>query len=288
MGLVVYVDGKFVPKEEATISVYDHGFLYGDGVFEGIRAYDGRVFKLNEHLDRLYASAKSLLLEIPLSKEEMEAAVLKTLRKNELSNAYIRLIVTRGKGDLGLDPNNCSNPTVVIITDKISLYPGEMYQRGLEIITVSTSRNILNPTIKSLNYLNNILAKIEVNRAGVLEGIMLSHNGFVAEATGDNVFIVRDGILVTPPSHIGILEGITRNAVMELAKDLGINFCEGIFTQSQVYNADECFLTGTAAEIIPVVRIDGRIIGKGAPGPITQKLIEEFHKYTRKEGTVIS
>ena len=288
----IYIDGRFVPAAEARISVFDHGLLYGDGVFEGIRAYNGRVFRLDQHLKRLYNGAKGILLEIPLAVDEMREAVLEALRRNELTDAYIRLVVTRGVGDLGLDPRKChGGPTVFIIADAIELYPQEFYERGLELITVVTRRNLpeaVNPAIKSLNYLNNILAKIEVTRAGLLEGLMLNHEGYVAEATGDNVFLYSGGRLVTPPTSVGILEGITRGAVIELAAELGIPVSEERFTRLYVYTADECFLTGTAAEIIPVVAVDGRTIGDGRPGAVTRELMGRFRELTRAEGVPIA
>ena len=295
MSRVVYLrdgegPGHWVPQEQAAVSVYDHGLLYGDGVFEGIRAYHGRVFRLPEHIERLYASARTIQLAIPMSPEEMTEALLETLRRNELRDAYIRLVVTRGKGDLGLDPRKCPHPTVFIITDAIVLYPAEFYQQGLRLITVHTRRNLptaLDPAIKSLNYLNNILAKIEVIQAGLVEGLMLNNQGYVAEATGDNLFLVRGGELVTPPLHVGILPGITRRAVIELAQSAHYGVREDVFTQHFVYNAEECFLTGTAAEVIPVVEVDGRSIGDGSPGPITQRLIGDFRALTRQEGTPI-
>lgn len=290
MGLKVYIDGKFYPQEEAKISVFDHGFLYGDGVFEGIRAYSGRVFCLDEHLERLYQSAKYIMLDIPLSQKEMEKAILNTLRINNLKDAYIRVVVSRGKGDLGLDPRKCPKPSVIIITDKITLYPKEFYEKGLEVITVSTRRNIpdaLSPRVKSLNYLNNILAKIEVNNANLLEGIMLNREGYVAEATGDNIFIVKSEVLITPPNYAGILEGITRGVVIKIAEKFKIKFEEKFFTQHDIYISDECFLTGTAAEIIPVVKVDARPIADGKPGKITLKLLKEFHALTKKMGTSI-
>ncbi len=283
----VYVNGKLVEKEKAAISVFDHGLLYGDGVFEGIRSYGGRVFKLDEHLDRLQDSARAIMLEIPLSAGQLKEAVLNTLRANNLTDAYIRLIVTRGEGDLGLDPRKCHEPQVIIITDKISLYPKEFYEKGLAVMTVTTRRNLpeaLNSRIKSLNYLNNILAKIEANNYGVLEAIMLNAEGYVAECTGDNVFIVRKGTLVTPPTHIGALEGITRNTVIELAKAQRIPCTEEVFTRYELYTADEAFLTGTAAEIIPVSNVDSRPIGTGRPGPVTLNLIQKFHALTLHEG----
>lgn len=292
MDRLVYINGQFVPAAEARISVFDHGLLYGDGVFEGIRAYNGRVFRLDAHLERLYDSAKALLLEIPLSVDEMRQAVLESLRRNQLSDGYIRLVVTRGCGDLGLDPRKChGKATVFIIADSIELYPEEFYERGLEVITVVTRRNLpeaINPAIKSLNYLNNVLAKIEVGQAGVLEGLMLNHEGYVAEATGDNIFIYSDERLVTPPPSVGILKGITRAAVIELAADLGIPVCEERFTRYVVYTAQECFLTGTAAEIIPVVVVDGRRIGEGVPGSVTKRLMERFRALTRSEGVPIA
>jgi branched-chain amino acid aminotransferase len=290
MGLIIYLNGEFVPEEEARVSVFDHGLLYGDGVFEGIRAYNGRVFRLRQHLDRLYDSARSIHLEIGLSKEEMREVVLETVRRNRLRDAYIRLVVSRGCGDLGLDPRKCRQPTIFCIAAHIELYPKELYERGLDLVTVATRRNLpeaINPRIKSLNYLNNILAKIEATRAGASEGLMLNQEGYVAEATGDNIFIVKNRTLITPPPHVGILEGITRNAVMELADRQGIEVKEAVFTRYEVYTADECFLTGTAAEIIPVVKLDDRIIGDGQPGPITKALMRAFHELTRIEGEPI-
>lgn len=294
----VYIDGKFYDKKSAKISVFDHGLLYGDGVFEGIRAYNSRVFCLDEHLERLYESARSICLEIPLSFNEMKAAVLKTLRLNKLKNAYIRLVVSRGEGDLGLDPRKCPKPCVIIITDKITLYPEDKYRNGLRIITVATKRNIpeaLSPRIKSLNYLNNILAKIEVNLAGVLEGLMLNKEGYVAEATGDNVFLVYEKkengknhvVMWTPPVHAGILEGITRKKVMELARRRNYHVYEKLFTLHDVYTSRECFLTGTAAELIPVVNVDGRDIGSGKPGSVTKMLLNDFRELTHREGEPI-
>ena len=288
--MLVYIDGEYLPKEEAKISVFDHGLLYGDGVFEGIRSYKGRVFKLDEHLQRLYDSAKAIMLEIPISIEEMEEALLETLRRNQLHDAYIRLVVTRGVGDLGLDPDKCPVPTIVIIADKIALYPPHLYDDGLEIITVSVRRNYaeaISPRIKSLNYLNNILAKIEGKQAGVEEVLMLNAEGYVVECSGDNIFFVKENIIVTPPTHLGILEGVTRNAVIDLARELGITVEEKVFTRHDLYTAEECFLTGTAAEVIPVVKIDQRIVGNGSPGIVTQKLIEEFHHITNVLGTAI-
>ena len=291
MGLIIYFDGKFVPEEEARVSVFDHGLLYGDGVFEGIRAYHGRVFKLKEHIDRLYESAQSIDLKIDLAKEEMEKVVLDSLRANNLTEGYIRLVVTRGKGDLGLDPRKCPRSMVFCIAASIRLYPEELYSKGMEVITVATRRNIpeaLNPRIKSLNYLNNIMARIEANLAGVPEAIMLNNEGYVAEATGDNIFIVKNGVLITPPAFVGILEGITRNTVMNLALDQNFTVREHVFTRHDLYIADECFLTGTAAEVIPVVKIDGRQIGDGKPGPITADLIHSFRELTKINGPFIN
>jgi branched-chain amino acid aminotransferase len=288
----VYVNGRLYPKAKAFVSVFDHGLLYGDGVFEGIRAYNGRVFRLDEHLERLENSARAIMLRMPIGREAMKRALLGTLKANGLTkrDAYIRLVVTRGVGDLGLDPRKCKRETVIIITDKITLYPEIYYRNGLAVMTVATRRNLVeavNPRIKSLNYLNNILAKIEANNYGVLEAIMLNADGYVAECTGDNVFILRRGRLLTPPLHIGALEGITRNVVISLARDLGIPVAEEAFTRYDLYTAEECFLTGTAAEIIPVSNVDSRPIGGGRPGPVTLKLIEKFRELTRSEGVPI-
>jgi len=290
MSLMVYVNGELVPEDEAKISVFDHGVLYGDGVFEGIRAYNGRVFRLRQHLERLYDSAGAIMLSVPLSIEELTEATLETCRANELTDGYVRLVVTRGRGDLGLDPRKCQEPTTFIIADSIEFYPEEYYENGLEVITCVTRRNspdALDPAIKSLNYLNNILAKIETVRAGVPEGIMLSSDGYVAECTGDNIFLVRDDHVVTPPISIGNLRGITRQVVMELLAEMGIETHEELFRLLEVYNANEMFLTGTAAEIVPVVTVDGRPVGEGTPGPLTGKLRQKFHELTRSEGTPI-
>jgi branched-chain amino acid aminotransferase len=298
MSPVVYVDGRFVAKEQATVSVFDHGFLYGDGVFEGIRAYSGRVFRLDEHVERLYRSARAILLDIPHTQTEMRELVLETCRRNDLENGYIRLVVSRGPGDLGIDPRNCrSGATVIVIADRLTMYPADMYEHGMAVITTSTRRNspaALDPNIKSLNYLNNILAKIEVNRAArgggdvpIGEGLMLNLDGYVAEATGDNIFLVHRGELITPPVHVGILEGITRNTVMELARQLLITAEERVFTMTSVYGADEVFLTGTGAEVIPVVRVDDRPIGDGRPGPVTRRLITAFRELVNREGVEI-
>ena len=287
MGLKVYIDGKFYETDEAKISVFDHGLLYGDGVFEGIRSYGGIVFKLKEHIDRLYESAKTIMLKIPLAKKEMTEAVVQTLKKNNLKDAYVRLVVTRGQGDLGLDPRKCKKPSVIIITDKIALYPEKYYQKGLSIITVPTRRNIpeaINPQVKSLNYLNNILAKIEAVNFGFEEAIMLNSEGYVIECTGDNIFVIKNGALFTPPAYLGALKGITRDCVIDIARSLDIHFSEKVLTRHKLFNADECFLTGTAAEIVPVVEIDGRTIGDGSPGKITTKFMKEFRKLTKKDG----
>lgn len=287
MGLLIYLNGKYVPQEEAKISVFDHGFLYGDGIFEGIRAYHGRVFRLKEHIDRLYDSAHAINLDIPLTKGEMTEVVLETCRKNGLIDCYIRLVVSRGDGDLGLDPRKCPRANVINIATTISLYPEELYETGLRLATVATRRNIpegVNPRIKSLNYLNNIMAKMEGARQGVPEAVLLNEQGYVAECTGDNIFIVKNGILKTPAIHVGLLEGVTRNAVIELAQDAGIPVQETIFTRYDLYVADECFLTGTAAELIPAVEVDGRVIGDGKPGPIFQRLLAEFRELTTCDG----
>jgi branched-chain amino acid aminotransferase len=284
----VFLNGKLVDKKDAKVSVFDHGFLYGDGVFEGIRSYNCLVFKLKEHVDRLYESAKSITLNIPLSKMEMTKAIIKTLKENKLKDAYIRVIVSRGKGDLGLDPRKCKgNETVVIITDTIVLYPKKIYDKGMDIITVPTIRNIpeaLNPQIKSLNYLNNILAKIEAINSGYQEALMLDHLGYIAECTGDNIFIVRDGHLYTPPQCMGTLRGITRDTVLDIAKKLKIPTHEHVITRHEVYISDECFLTGTAAEIVPVVKVDGREIGLVKPGKITKTITREFRRETKLKG----
>jgi branched-chain amino acid aminotransferase len=284
----VYINGKFYEKQEAKISVFDHGLLYGDGVFEGIRSYNRLVFKLKEHIDRLFESGHSIMLEIPLSKEQLIKAVIQTLKENNLKDAYIRLVVTRGEGDLGLDPRKCKGrATIIIITDRIALYPQNFYKDGLQIITVPTVRNLpeaLNPQIKSLNYLNNILAKIEAVNSGADEAIMLDSLGYVAECTGDNIFIVKRGHLYTPPQCMGTLRGITRDSVLEIAKKDKNPVHEHVLTRHEVYISDECFLTGTAAEIIPVVKVDGRVIGTGKPGKVTLSLMKKFKELTKKEG----
>ncbi|MCK4244445.1 MAG: branched-chain-amino-acid transaminase [Candidatus Omnitrophica bacterium] len=285
----IWLNGKIVPEEEAKVSVFDHGLLYGDGVFEGIRSYNGRVFKLKEHLERLYRSAKAIMLEIPLSLNELEGAIIKTLRANNLKDAYIRVVVTRGDGDLGLDPAKCPSPTIFIITSKIQLYPNpkELYEKGLSLVTVATRRNdieALNPAIKSLNYLNNILAKIEATNSGALEAIMLNRDGYLVECTGDNIFIAKEEILCTPPLSIGILEGITRNVVIGLAQSFKIQVKEPLLTRYDLYNSEEVFLTGTAAEIIPVTKIDGRTIADGKVGSLTKRLMAGFKRLVNSQG----
>lgn len=291
MSRVVYINGEFVPEEKALVSVYDHGLLYGDGAFEGIRAYSGRVWKLREHIARLYRSAHVLGFELPISQEEMVQAVRKALRTNQITDGYIRVTITRGVA-LGLDPRGCKEASVMIMADKLSLYPKEMYEKGLEVVTVSTRvppSQSVEPRIKSTGkYVCNIQAKLEANRVGAGEGLMLNLQGYVAEATGDNIFIIKDGVLITPPPYAGILEGITRNTVMELAAGLGIPVKETLFTLYDVYTADECFLTGTAAEVIPVAKVDNRVIGSGKPGEMTNRLIEAFHKATQAEGVEIN
>jgi branched-chain amino acid aminotransferase len=281
-----------VEKQDAKISVFDHGFLYGDGVFEGIRAYNCLVFKLKEHIERLFESAHSIMLDIHLSRQKMMEALISTLKANQLKDAYIRLIVSRGEGDLGLDPRKCKgNETTVIITDKIVLYPEKLYKEGMDIITVPTIRNVpeaLNPQIKSLNYLNNILAKIEAINCGYQEALMLDHLGYVAECTGDNIFVVEKGELYTPPQCMGTLRGITRDAVLSIARKLKIPTHEHVLTRHELYNSEECFLTGTAAEIIPVVKVDGRVIGEGKPGETTKLLMQEFRKLTKTDGVKYS
>ena len=280
----VYINGKLFDKDDAKISVYDHGLLYGDGVFEGIRIYNGKVFRHDEHLARLYESAKHIALEVPLAFGDMKKAVEDTVRANGLTEGYIRLVVTRGPGNLGLDPRGCK-PNVIVIADTISLYPRELYESGLKIVTASLIRNhpnALNPRIKSLNYLNNILAKIEAIRAGCLEALMLNHKGELAECTGDNVFVIKYDVIRTPPTDAGILEGVTRNVVMELAREARLPLVEATLTRHDIYAADECFLTGTAAEVIAVTECDGRSIGSGRQGPITKQLREAFTRLTRE------
>jgi len=286
----IYIDGKYYDEKNARISVMDHGLLYGDGVFEGIRAYNGRVFRLAEHIDRLFCSAKAILLTLPMTRGEIMEAVLAACRRNRVRDGYIRLVVTRGVGSLGLNPNHCKQPSVIIIAGKIQLYPAELYQRGLQIITVPTTRNLhsaVNPAIKSLNYLNNILAKIEAMNGGCDEAIMLNAQGFVAECTGDNIFIVKGGQLFTPPLSAGALHGITRGVVLELARENGMTVSEPDLTRYDLFNADECFLTGTGAEIIAAVKLDGRVIGDGKPGPVTNRFIGQYRALTESTGEPI-
>jgi branched-chain amino acid aminotransferase len=286
----IFIDGKYLDERDAKISVFDHGLLYGDGIFEGIRAYNGCVFKLKEHIDRLFCSAKAILLKIPMSHAELMKATVATVRANKLRDCYVRLVVTRGVGNLGLNPRSCKKPTVIIIAGKIQVYPPSLYERGMDIVTVPTTRNLhsaLNPAIKSLNYLNNILAKIEANNAGVEEAVMLNSEGFVAECTADNLFIVKNGELFTPPLSAGALYGITRQTVIELAQEAGLKVSEPNLTRYDLFNADECFLTGTGAELIPVVKIDGRVIGSGKPGALTRKLVADYRALTKVSGEPI-
>ncbi len=289
--LSIWLDGKFVPEEDAKISIFDHGLLYGDGVFEGIRAYGGTVFKLKEHIDRLYKSARVIKLKIPLSPDEMTEAVLESCRRNQVENGYIRLVVTRGRGDLGLDPQKCPKPTIFIIAADIELYPEEAYTKGLKLVTVPTRRNLaesVNPRIKSLNYLNNIMAKMEAHQAGAKEGIMLNDQGYVVECTGDNIFIIESlKKLRTPPPYMGALEGITRQTLMDIAEASGFDVIEEPLNRYDLYVADECFVTGTAAEALPVIEIDGREINGGKPGPLTRELIDKFRNSVCDYGTPI-
>jgi branched-chain amino acid aminotransferase len=290
MNLKIYIDGNFHDQAEAKISVFDHGLLYGDGVFEGIRFYNDRVFRLDEHIDRLWDSALAIALDIPMSKSELVAATLETIRQNDLHDGYIRLIVTRGVGSLGLSPDSCRRPSVIIISATIALYPEELYHKGLTMVTCSTRRTppgALSPRVKSLNYLNNILGKLEAQNAGAGEGLMLNEQGYVSECTGDNIFIVKKGAISTPHLNSGILAGVTRAVVFELAEKLGIRAIEKELIRYDIYTADECFLTGTAAEVIPAVQLDRRLIGNGQPGPITLQLIESFRELTRATGTPI-
>lgn len=286
----IYLNGEFVEKENAKISVYDHGFLYGDGVFEGIRVYNGNVFRLKEHIERLYESALSIMLEIPMTMEEMIETVCETVRRNGLRDAYIRLVVSRGTGDLGLDPRNCKKPNLVIIAEQLQLFPKELYETGMKVATVASRRNrpdALNPKIKSLNYLNNVLVRIEATLAGVSEALTLNSEGYVTEGSGDNVFLVKKGVLYTPPTYLGALPGITRQTIIDLALKLGFVVKEEPFTRHDVYVADEVFLTGTAAEVISVVEVDGRKIKDGKPGPVTKQLLEEFRKYVQEDGVKV-
>lgn len=287
---LIYIDGEFLDQSEAKVSVFDHGLLYGDGVFEGIRFYNGRVFRMEAHMDRLWESARSICLEIPISRREMDEALLETIRRNDLRDGYIRLIVTRGVGNLGLNPVQCKRPSIIIIVATIALYPEEVYRSGLTVVTVATRRvgpAALNPAIKSLNYLNNVLARIEANLANADEALMLNDAGNIAECTADNVFIVKRGEIMTPPITAGALRGITRSVVFDIAAELGVRISEPELTRHDVYIADEAFLTGTAAEVIPMVKVDGRTIGDGKPGPITKRTIERFRQVTRESGTPI-
>lgn len=286
----VYLDGEFYEKDAAKISVFDHGLLYGDGVFEGIRFYQGRVFRLEEHIARLYDSARAICLTIPMDAAALTEAVVATIRENELRDGYVRLVVTRGVGDLGLNPALCPKATVIIIASKITLYPEAMYRDGLTVVTCATRRiphGALSPMVKSLNYLNNVLAKIEAQQAGAGEGLMLNEQGYVAECTGDNVFVIKNGVMTTPPVSSGALAGVTRGVVFEIAAELGVPLSEPLMTRYDIFTADECFLTGTAAEVIPAVKLDSRAIGTGRPGPLTQRFIERFHQLTATTGTAI-
>ena len=288
--LTIYLDGKFVPEADAKVSVFDHGLLYGDGIFEGIRFYNGRVFKLEEHLERLWDSARSICLEIPIGRNEMTEALLETIRQNGLREGYIRLIVTRGVGNLGLNPAQCKRPSIIIIATTIALYPKEVYESGLTVVTCATRRTgpaALNPAVKSLNYLNNVMARIEANLAGADEALMLNDAGNVAECTADNIFIIKRGQIFTPPIAAGALRGITRAVVFDIAAELGIRITETDITRHDVFVADECFLSGTAAELIPVIKADGRMIGNGKPGSVTARMIGRFRELTRETGTPI-
>jgi branched-chain amino acid aminotransferase len=286
----IYIDGKFYPEAEAKVSVFDHGLLYGDGVFEGIRFYNGRVFRLEEHLARLWDSARSICLEVPISVSEMTEALLETIRQNGLHDGYIRLVLTRGVGNLGLNPAQCKRPSVIIIAAIVALYPAEAYEKGLTVVTCATRRTnpgALNPAVKSLNYLNNVMARIEANLAGADEALMLNDHGNVAECTADNLFIIKQGQIFTPPISAGALRGITRSVAFEIAAETGIKVTETDITRHDVFTADECFLTGTAAEVIPVVKADGRVIGNGKPGPISIRMIARFREITHETGTAI-
>lgn len=287
---LIFLDGELVKKEDAKISVYDHGLLYGDGVFEGIRVYNGNIFRLKEHLVRLFESAKSILLTIPYTYEELKEITIKTIQANKLQSGYIRLVVTRGVGDLGIDPSKCSNASVIVIAEPLALFPAELYETGIKIVSASSRRNrsdVLSPKTKSLNYLNNVLVKIEANLAGVPEALMMNTDGYVAEGSADNIFIVRGGQLITPPGYVGALEGITRNAVLEVAKNKGYEAKEGVFTRHDVYVADEVFLTGTAAEVIAVIEVDGRVIGEGKPGEITNDILQGFREIVELDGVKV-
>jgi branched-chain amino acid aminotransferase len=286
----VFVNGHFVPAEEARISVFDHGFLYGDGVFEGIRVYGGTIFRLQQHLERLYHSALCLMLEIPMPPEAMQEIIVETVRRRGLPNQYVRVVVSRGAGDLGLDPKLCPQPSVIMIADTIALYPERYYTEGLDLVTVATRRmssDTLDPRIKSLNYLNNIMAKIEAQQAGVVEAVMLNAAGYVAECTADNLFVLRQGCLHTPAVAAGALQGVTRDSVLEIARELGLETAESFLTRYDLYTAEECFMTGTGAEIVPVVRIDGRRIGTGVPGPVTARVREGFAVLCHQDGVPV-
>ncbi|MDQ0973497.1 branched-chain amino acid aminotransferase [Neobacillus niacini] len=283
----IFLGGEFVKKEDAVVSVFDHGFLYGDGVFEGIRVYSGNVFRLDAHLKRLYESAQSIMLKIPYTQEEMTQLIVDTIRKNQLDSAYIRVVVSRGKGNLGLDPSSCPTPSVIIIAEQLALYPKEFYEQGIKIASVPSRRNrpdVLSPQVKSLNYLNNILVKLEANQAGVQEALMLNDQGYVTEGSADNIFIVKNGVIYTPPVYLGALEGITRNAIIDVARAKGYEVKETPFTRHDVYVADEVFLTGTAVEVIAVIAVDGREISGGKPGNVTNDLLEEFRKIVTTDG----
>ncbi len=288
--LLIYLDGQIVPESQAKISVFDHGVLYGDGVFEGIRFYNGRVFRLDQHIRRLYDCARAILLNVTMTPEEMTRATCDTVRANGLRDGYIRLVITRGVGPMGLSPYKCPKPSVFIIAASIQLYPEKAYETGLTMATVATRRpshDILSPQVKSLNYLNNVMAKVEAIQAGAEEGLMLNDVGLVAECTGDNIFIVRDGVVSTPPLTAGALDGITRGAVIEIARELSIPLRERDLSRHDVFTADECFLTGTAAEVIAAVKLDQRVIGTGKPGEITQRIIARFRELTQTTGTPV-
>jgi len=290
MGLLIYLNGKFVQEEEAKVSIFDHGLLYGDGVFEGIRSYNGRIFKLDEHLLRLYNSAKGIMLEVPLNFYDLKNAVIQTVRTNKLKDSYIRILVTRGVGDLGLDPKKCKVPTLIIIASSIELYQDALYKKGIDVITVATRRNsseAIDPAIKSLNYLNNILAKIEANNAGAAEGLMLNSDGFVSECTGENIFTIKGNVFLTPPVFAGVLEGVTRNTIKEITRNMGFVVKEENMTRQDIFIAEECFLTGTAAGIVPVISLDKRVIGTGKPGGMTERIRKELLSLTKAEGTPI-
>ena len=286
----IYIDGQFYDKENAKISVFDHGLLYGDGVFEGIRFYNGRVFRLEEHIDRLFDSARAIALNIGMDKSAVIEATLATIRQNNLQDGYIRLVVTRGVGDLGLNPMLCPKASIFVIASKITLYSADKYENGLDVVTCATRRiphGALSPMVKSLNYLNNVMAKIEAQNAGAGEGLMLNEQGFVSECTGDNIFIIKNGVITTPPISAGALAGVTRSVVFDLAAEFGIPIHEPMMTRYDIFTADECFLTGTAAEVIPAVKLDTRLIGDGKPGPITRRLITRFRELTASTGTPI-